>query len=367
MWRELAIRAVEPNPYLEPDFLVPSAQHFEGYADTTLVVAYEGDTFRGVLPIVRMERARIPPRMLACTNGRPAAVRCLGTPLVDADSPDLVLGTLLDSTQRAAKERGWPGILFMDLMDSDGPVIKALHHACGTRGLPVFTRLSWERGIVRRGGRWDRPLGKSHERQIAKARRALVRDIGAEVKLVDRTLDPSAIEEFVVMEASGWKGKEGGSAFAKDEHKVAWLRDWYRRWAPTGRLVILCLEVGDLPISFQICVRSGEGVFLFREAYDEAYARYGPGAMIIADTLEYLLKNVDAEWVDSGTDKDNAFLLEMLPERRTLSTLYIGVGGKLDRTIMAVLPAMIRLDAARHELRDRLTRKSSKALTTVQG
>ena len=56
---------------LEPDFLVPSAQHFEGYADTTLVVAYEGDTFRGVLPIVRMERARIPPRMLACTNGRP--------------------------------------------------------------------------------------------------------------------------------------------------------------------------------------------------------------------------------------------------------------------------------------------------------
>jgi hypothetical protein len=31
-WRRLAERAVEPNPYAEPDFFRVSSRHFEGYA-----------------------------------------------------------------------------------------------------------------------------------------------------------------------------------------------------------------------------------------------------------------------------------------------------------------------------------------------
>src|SRR5580700_5820161 len=86
-WRELASRAIEPNPFFEPDFVALSAQHFEGYGDTTLVVAQEGDTFTGVLPIVTFDRPHIPPRPVASIVGRPTAVRALGTPLIDARCP----------------------------------------------------------------------------------------------------------------------------------------------------------------------------------------------------------------------------------------------------------------------------------------
>ena len=79
---------------------------------------------------------------------------------------------------------------------------------------------------------------------------------------------------------------------------------------------------------------------MLRTAYDEGYAKYGPGAMLIAAGTEYLLEHTDAQWLDSSTDKGNAFLLELLPERRNLSTLLIGTGGRLDRAVVSALPAM---------------------------
>ena len=61
--------------------------------------------------------------------------------------------------------------------------------------------------------------------------------------------------------------------------------------------------------------------------------------MLIAAGTEYLLEHTDAGWIDSSTDKDNAFLLELLPERRNLSTVLIGTGGALDRRAVSALPS----------------------------
>src|SRR5579863_800870 len=139
-WRELADRALEPNPYFEPDYLALSAKHFESYAETTLVVAHEGDTFRGLLPIVKFETSRVPPRAIARIGTFLGGFRALGTPLVDAACPDLAAAALLDALQGAARERGWPGILFMDFVGSDGRVAESLLRVCDARGTPVFTK-----------------------------------------------------------------------------------------------------------------------------------------------------------------------------------------------------------------------------------
>ena len=82
-----------------------------------------------------------------------------------------------------------------------------------------------------------------------------------------------------------------------------------------------------MPIAIEFFVRAGDGIFCFRGAYDDSYAKYGPGMMVFPDCMAYLLEHTDASWVDSATDKDNAFLLGIMPERRSLSMLYIGVGG----------------------------------------
>ena len=359
-WRELAVRALETNPFFEPDFLVLCARHFEGYADTTLVVAHEGDVFRGVFPVIRVERPRIPPRSVASTRGRPTAVRSLGTPLIDASCADQAMGGLLDALHGAAKRRDLPGILLVDKASDDGPVMECLHRTCAARGFPLFTKETWDRGVVRRGGMWENPLRRGREKHIGRTRRTLIRDTGGEVTLVDRSLDSSVIDDFLQMEMSGWKGKEGGLAFAKDASTTAWFREWYECWAKSGRLIILCLQAGDVPVAIEFFIRSGDGLFCFRGAYDQAYAKYGPGAMVFSDCVAYLREHTDALWMDSSTDKDNAFMSELLPEHRRMSTVYIGVGGTLDRSMVSALPAMTRFVTAQSDLRARWARARSK-------
>src|ERR1035437_2106140 len=73
-WRRLAERAVEPNPFAEPDFLLLSSQHFKDYAEAMIVVAEEGGEFRTVLPIIKTIKRRNPPRNVAETRGYPASV-----------------------------------------------------------------------------------------------------------------------------------------------------------------------------------------------------------------------------------------------------------------------------------------------------
>ena len=60
-WRRLAERALEPNPFAEPDFFLLSARYFESYADARLVIAQEGTEFMGVLPIAGVDTPRVPP------------------------------------------------------------------------------------------------------------------------------------------------------------------------------------------------------------------------------------------------------------------------------------------------------------------
>ena len=283
--------------------------------------------------------------------GNPTAVCALGTPLLDASCPDESMGSLLDGLTEASHDEGWPGIVALKWAAHDGPVMDCLRHTCQMRGLPFFAKEVWDRGVVRRGGRWERPLGKTRGRKLAASRRMLGRDTDAEVKLIDRTLDPSVVEDFLVMEMSGWKGRSGGLAFAKDTHKTAWFREWYARWSATGRLTVLCLQAGERPVAIELFVRAGDGIFCFRGAFDSAYSKYAPGALALVDSMEYLLEHTDAQWMDSATDEGNTFLLEILPERRTLSNVYVGVGGFLDRSSVKALPAITGLVAAERRFR----------------
>jgi len=44
---------------------------------------------------------------------------------------------------------------------------------------------------------------------------------------------------------------------------------------------------------------------------------------------EFLVENSDAQWLDSSTDKEDTFLLELLPKRRVMATLTSGWAGSL--------------------------------------
>ena len=349
-WRRLAERAVEANPFAEPDFFISAARHFESYRDATLVIAQDGSEFIAALPIAAIDRPRIPPRRVASTAASPLQISGLQTPLVDRTQPDRAVDALIGALSQAAKDDGWPGIVLFDEIGSDGPVAEALRRACQDRRFPIFVKDSWERATVSRSGHWANPIDGKRRREIGRRQRLLAAEAGAEVALVDRTSDPTALDDFLHMEISGWKGREGGHAFARYPSMAAWFGDWHRCLLTAGRVTVLSINVGPVPIAMDYFVRAGEGFFCFRVAFDESYATYGPGAMLLASGLNLLRDSTDAQWVDSMTSKDNTFFLGLLPERRRISKLLIGTGGTLDKAVVSALPAMTRLGAAKRRV-----------------
>ena len=180
-------------------------------------------------------------------------------------------------------------------------------------------------------------------------------------EIVNRTHDPSAMVDFVRMEASGWKGTGDGTAYARDPAKVAWFQEWCAWWASAGRVIVIAVNLGGKSIAMLYCVLAGEGIFLYRTAYDDAYSKYGPGALLLEAVMEVLLGETSAEWVDSSTDPANKINLEMLPERQTIAMLLVGTGGRVDRSVISAMPAMTRGVAEIGRIRMRLRQAAAKA------
>ena len=148
------------------------------------------------------------------------------------------------------------------------------------------------------------------------------------------------------MEIGGWKGGERGQAFARYPDIAAWFREWHGR-APRGRAVDPAFARRGLhPGRHALLRQVGGGIFCFRVAFDEAYARYSPGTLLLTSAMTFLYEKTDAAWVDSATNKDNLFFLGMMPERRALARLMIGTGGPVDRAVVSALPLLAKVGAA---------------------
>src|SRR5208282_1528650 len=97
-----------------------------------------------------------------------------------------------------------------------------------------------------------------------------------EVLVVDRGNDPSAIDDYIKLEASGYKSRTG-VAMTTVPGEPEYFTDMCKRFLAAGRLHVLTLEVGGRTVAMEIWVRGGEGLFLIKISYDEEYARFGPG------------------------------------------------------------------------------------------
>jgi hypothetical protein len=97
-------------------------------------------------------------------------------------------------------------------------------------------------------------------------------------------------EVFMDLEASGWKGQSGSAtAIRLNPQLVAFYRALVRSLGSQGggdRCEINSLSVGGRQIAAQLCMRTGRQYSVVKSGYDEAYAKFGPGNLLKADTLE---------------------------------------------------------------------------------
>lgn len=336
-WRRLAERAADPNPFFEPDFLLPAVRHLQSEG-VGLLVSTDGDgEWRACLPVHRAWRwRRVPVPALASW----LHLYCfLGTPLVDRDRTEAALASLLDG----ARSRRAPGVLGLSLLDAGGRVSAALEAAAGTAGARPIEYERYERAALRRGQ--PEPyvaLSRKHEREVARMRRRLGEHLGGEVRTTDRAGDPTAVDDFLRLEAAGWKG-ETGTAFGSAPAHAAFLREICERFAEQGRLWLLSLAVGERVVAMKCNLLAGGTAFCFKIAYDEELARFSPGIQLEVDNVRAFEQSEDLELMDSCAMPNNQMINRLWSGRREISAVAVPLGGPIGWLAPVAVRASVRM------------------------
>lgn len=327
-WEALAAEAAEPNPFYEHWMLLPALEAFPD-PDFRCILVWDNGRLDALLPM-RLERRwrSLPVAALRSWRHR-NMVLC--TPLIRASAAARCAGALLES--------GLAPLLEFDLIPAEGVFYGALAEAAAAGGAPWLVTDAYARAILVRDrdprGRFNSNLKNNLRRWEARLRAC--GELTA-VRLAQGDDIAAWRDEFLRLEASGWKG-EAGSALASRERDrrfaIEVLDEAFRR----GRLVISGLDLGGRPLARHVAITAGEGAVCFKIAYDEAYAKHAPGIVAEVENVRQFLDHPGPRWLDSNTSRENTSYGRVWKDRRTIQGVAVGLRGA-GRAAVAALPLM---------------------------
>jgi Acetyltransferase (GNAT) domain len=133
-------------------------------------------------------------------------------------------------------------------------------------------------------------------------------------------------EEFLSLEAAGWKGRQGDAfdciagdrAFFKELVQSAWAGQ---------QLQLLALRLDGKAIAMKCNFLSGEGSFSFKIAYDESFASFSPGVLLELYNMRVLAEHhPQVKWMDSCAAEKHFMANRLWPERRPIARYIMALG-----------------------------------------
>jgi len=112
--------------------------------------------------------------------------------------------------------------------------------------------------------------------------------------VTDQAELPAAYEHFLTLESSGWKGRSGQStAIAHDPALSGFYRRLLHPVFPGLKPLITLLWLDQRCIAAQFGLRTGDCISLLKIAYQEEFASYSPGSLLLQDVMaEAALRSV---------------------------------------------------------------------------
>ena len=295
-WRALAAHAAEPNGYYLPDWELAVDASARGRTGASVLSVWnDASKLIGLMPVISMWRAyKIPLPMLVSAD--PYGTLC--TPLLDRDAlEDAVAGILQQARQVGAHA------LMLRAVSLDGATMKAFADMLGRDGIAPLVLQSHVRACLDASGDGDDvlrdALGAKKLKELRRQRNRLA-EHGAVEFAVARTPAEvaAAVETFLVLEASGWKGKRG-TALGQDEGDAAFVRRATAALADTGQCEIVTLRAGEHAVAAAIVLRHQDRAFYFKLGVDERYAKFSPGVQLTLDLTRHLCADPAIAMVDS--------------------------------------------------------------------
>jgi CelD/BcsL family acetyltransferase involved in cellulose biosynthesis len=311
-WRALAEHVVEPNAYYLPEWALAVSASARGrtgalalsaFSDAPL--AYDGPArMIGLLPVVSLWRAyRIP--LPALVSAQPYGTLC--TPPLDGELTEAAAERLMQDARKA----GAHALILCDV-SLDGRAMRAFTEVLRLNGMRPRLMQSCLRACLDATRNADDlladALGAKKLKELRRLRHRLA-DHGAISLEVARTSSEvaAALETFLVLEASGWKGKRG-TALVQHDGDAAFIRRATVALAETGQCEIATLRAGNTPVAAAIVLRHRDRAFYFKLGIDERFAKYSPGVQLTLDVTRRLCGDPAIRSADSTAAPDHPMI-----------------------------------------------------------
>lgn len=178
-----------------------------------------------------------------------------------------------------------------------------------------------------------------HFRRNLRAHRNKLQALG-EVRLVNVVGQEgleTELETFLAVEVSGWKGQAGaGSAIRLHPNLVAFYGDLTRTMlGPEDRCEINSLYVEGRCVASQFCVRTGVEYTILKIAYDETFARFGPGQLLFERTLERCCADPGIDRLDLVSDA--SWFRDWQTQRTPMQQAHVAIDRWSGRPLVALV------------------------------
>lgn len=332
----LSHRAMEPNIFFVARFLAPAMPRLD---DRQIRVALISDDsvnrsrMRLLMPFsVEKPGFSVGPSIIRAW-ANPFAP--LGTPLVDAEGAAETIDNLL--TALANPKASLPGVLVLPDLRLNGPFAQMIRAVAMGRNLPVAVTGNAQRPMLESFLDGEAYLRKSISSNHLREMRRQWNKLSAKGELTYHVArQPEDVrlrmEEFLALEASGWKGRKR-SAMVMDRFHAAFVREAITNLAEVDAVRIHTLDLdGQAIASLIVFITSGEA-YTWKTAYDETFAHYSPGKLLVARLTEWHLDDANIERTNSCAAPDHPIMSRMWEERSEMGTILIGLSQNSDRDV----------------------------------
>ena len=304
-WRALSTRVAEPNGYYLPEWELAVNASAPGRLDAAALGAWrDASTLIGLMPVISMWRAyRIP--LPALVSADPYGTLC--TPLLDRDRAEDAVGNIIEQARRAGAHA-----LIFRATSLDGAAMKAFADVLGRDGMAPLVLQSHVRACLDATCDADEmlrdALGAKKLKELRRQRNRLAEHGAVNFDVARTPADvAAAIETFLALEASGWKGQRG-TALGQDDGDAAFIRRASSALAETGQCEIVALRAGETAVAAAIVLRHQDRAFYFKLGVDERFSKFSPGVQLTLDLTRHLCADPAIATVDSTASPDHLMI-----------------------------------------------------------
>jgi CelD/BcsL family acetyltransferase involved in cellulose biosynthesis len=189
-------------------------------------------------------------------------------------------------------------------VDPGSPVADALRDAASAAGHSVIDLHEVHQPYVNLDGTWpefEKSLPRNVRREGARLRRRLD-ELGAVSFHYDDggdRLDEALAEGFAI-EGSGWKSADG-TAIASSRTTESFYRAVAEWASERGWLRLAFLRVDGRAAAFDLCIEADGVIYALKGGFDPHFRKYGPGQLLIRETLMHAFERGAARYEFLGT------------------------------------------------------------------